>query len=167
MADPNGVRIAMRWTTMLVTTSTVLAGLGCSEKTGVLTPAQQQRIDSEGLVRRADDLVFRFTHDAGRRGVGWEDRKASILVTRQSVIIHKNEKLGLEITPRTRRYGAVRRDGNRVRISTGSGGATESWSFVPPSDPAGWAADIRAVMNSTRKRRLRGAASSAAKCRCG
>jgi hypothetical protein len=76
MADPNGVRIAMRWTTMLVTTSTVLAGLGCSEKTGVLTPAQQQRIDSEGLVRRADDLVFRFTHDAGRRGVGWEDRKA-------------------------------------------------------------------------------------------
>ena len=122
-------------------------GLGaCQEKTGALTPSEQQRIDSEGLVRRADDLIFRYTHDAGRRDAGWEDRKASIIVTKQSVIIHKNEKLGLEITPRTRRYVQVRRDGNRVRISAGGGGSAESWSFVPPDDPAGWADDIRAVI---------------------
>jgi len=67
-------------------------------------------------------------------------------VTKQSVIIHKNEKLGLEVTPRTRRYVAVRRDGNRVRISAGGGKSAESWSFVPPDDPAGWADDIRAVI---------------------
>ena len=118
----------------------------CREKTGALTPSEQQRIDSEGLVRRADDLIFRYTHDAGRRDAGWEDRKASIIVTKQSVIIHKNEKLGLEITPRTRRSVQVRRDGNRVRISAGGGGSAESWSFVPPDDPAGWADDIRAVI---------------------
>jgi hypothetical protein len=119
---------------------------GCQERTGSLTPSEQQRIDSEGLVRRADDLIFRYTHDAGTREAGWEDRKASIIVTKQSVIIHKNEKLGLEITPRTRRYVAVRLDGNRVRISAGGGRSAESWSFVPPDDPAGWADDIRAVI---------------------
>jgi len=122
-----------------------LAG-GCQEKTGNLTPSEQQRIDSEGLVRRADDLDFRYTHDAGTRDAGWEDRKASIIVTKQSVIIHKNEKLGLEISPRTRRYVAVRRDGDRVRISAGGGKSAESWSFVAPDDPAGWADDIRAVI---------------------
>ncbi len=126
---------------------------GCQEKTGALTPSEQQRIDSEGLVRRADDLLFRYTHDAGRRAAGWEDRKASIIVTKQSVIIHKNEKLGLEITPRTRRYVAVRRDGNRVRISAGGGGPAESWSYVPPDDPAGWADDIRAVVKLATQRR--------------
>ena len=130
----------------------------CDRTTGNLTAVQQHRLAVEGLVRRADDLVFRYSHDTGRRDAGWEDRKASILVTRKSVIIHKNEKLGLEITPRTRRYVAVQRDGNRVRISAGSGGAAESWSFVPPSDAEGWAADIRTVLSSARKRRLRRAA---------
>lgn len=122
---------------------------GCQERTGALTAAQQQRIDAEGLLHRADDLTFRYTHDAGRRDAGWEDRRASILVTRQSVIIHKNEKLGLEINPRTRRFVEVRRDGQRVRISAGSGGAAESWSFVAPDDAAGWADDIRAVVKAS------------------
>ena len=122
-----------------------VASMSCSEKTGALTPSQQQRLESEGIVRRADDLMFRYTHDVGRREAGWEDRKASIIVTKQSVIIHKNEKLGLEITPRTRRFVQVRRDGNRVRISAGGGQSAESWSFVPPDDAAGWAEDIRAV----------------------
>jgi hypothetical protein len=124
--------------------------VGCREKTGALTTAQQQRLDSEGVVRRADDLVFRYTHDPGRRDAGWEDRRASVIVTKQSVIIHKNEKLGLEITPRTRRFVEVRRDGDRVRISAGGGKSAESWSFVPPDDPAGWANDIRAVIKAGR-----------------
>jgi len=135
----------MRWTTVLVAAG-ALAAAACSQKTGALTPSEQQRIDAEGVVRRADDLMFRYTHDAGRRDAGWEDRKASIIVTKQSVIIHKNEKLGLELTPRTRRYVQVRRDGNRIRISAGGGASAESWSFVPPDDPAGWADDIRAVL---------------------
>jgi hypothetical protein len=125
------------------------ASAGCSEKTGALTPAQQQRLESEGIIRRADDLVFRYTHEAGRRDAGWENRKASIIVTKQSVIIHKNEKLGLEITPRTRRFVQVRRDGDRVRISAGGGQSAESWSFVPPDDAAGWAEDIRAVLRAS------------------
>ncbi len=139
----------MRLTTALLAAG-VLAAAACSQKTGALTPSEQQRIDAEGVVRRADDLMFRYTHDAGRRGAGWEDRKASIIVTRQSVIIHKNEKLGLELTPRTRRYVQVRRDGNRIRISAGGGASAESWSFVPPDDPAGWADDIRAVVKDER-----------------
>lgn len=122
---------------------------GCRERTGALTAAQQQLVDAEGLLHRADDLTFRYTHDAGRRDAGWEDRRASILVTRQSVIIHKNEKLGLEINPRTRRFVEVRRDGQRVRISAGSGGAAESWSFAAPDDAAGWADAIRAVVKAS------------------
>ena len=118
----------------------------CQQGTGALTADQRTRFESEGIVRRADDLSFRYTHDAGRRDAGWEDRRASIIVTKQRVIIHKNEKLGLELTPRTRRYVQVRRDGSRVRISAGAGGSAESWSFVPPDDPAGWATDIRAVI---------------------
>jgi hypothetical protein len=123
---------------------------GCSEKTGELTPSQQQRLESEGIVRRADDLMFRYSHNAGRREAGWEYRKASILVTKQSVIIHKNQKLGLEITPSTRRFVQVRRDGDRVRVSAGGGQSAESWSFTPPDDAAGWARDIRAVVSQAR-----------------
>ena len=129
----------------LVFTCCLALTAGCQEKTGALTPAQQQRLESESIVRRADDLIFRYTHDAGRRDAGWEDREASIIVTKQSVIIHKNEKLGLEITARTRRFLQVRRDGDRVRISAGGGKSAESWSFMPPDDAAGWADDIRAV----------------------
>ena len=134
----------------LLVALTAIAAVGCGEKTGALTPSQQHRLDTEGLVRRADDLVFRYTHDVGRRNAGWEDRKASILVTKESVIIHKNQKLGLEITPRTRRFVQVRRDGDRIRISAGGGRSAESWSFVPPDDAAGWARDIRAVLNPNR-----------------
>jgi hypothetical protein len=131
---------------------TAVLATACREKTGALTPAQQQRLESEGIVRRADDLVFRYTHDLGSREAGWEDRRASIIVTKQSVIIHKNEKLGLEINPRTRRFVEVRRDGNRVRISAGSGRSAESWSFLPPDDAAGWAEDIRAVVKGAESR---------------
>ena len=83
----------------------------CQERTGALTAEQQTRFESEGILRRADDLTFRYTHDAGRRDAGWEDRRASIIVTKQRVIIHKNEKLGIELTPRTRRFVQVRREG--------------------------------------------------------
>ena len=138
------VRVAAARTLLMLCAA--LGAAGCSEKTGALTAAQERRLESEGVVRRADDLMFRYTHDAGRREAGWEDRRASIIVTRQSVIIHKNEKLGLEITRRTKRFVQVRRDGSRVRISAGGGASAESWSFVPPDDPAGWATDIRAVL---------------------
>ncbi|HEX5577464.1 MAG TPA: hypothetical protein VFX40_03760, partial [Gemmatimonadaceae bacterium] len=80
-----------------------------------------------------------------------EDRRASIVVTRSSVYIHKNDKVGLELTPRTRRETAVQRSGDRVRVRAGTGRSEEIWSFVPPDDAAGWTADIRAVISKTGK----------------
>jgi len=127
-----------------------VAAAGCNQTTGKLSPAAEQKFAAEGIVRRADDLDFRYTHDVGRRDTRWENRRASIVVTKQSVLIHKNEKVGLDITPGTRRYVDVARDGNRVRINAGSGRSGEVWSFVPESDAAGWTESIRAVIRGSR-----------------
>ncbi|HET7425206.1 MAG TPA: hypothetical protein VFJ92_16690 [Gemmatimonadales bacterium] len=126
------------------------AGLaGCRERSGALTPAQRERFAAEGIRHQADDLVFRYTEHPGRRDARWEDRLASIVVTGTTVLVHKNEKVGVEITPRTRRYAAVERSGNRVRIRVGQGRSEELWSFVPPDDPSGWVDDMRAVIRSS------------------
>jgi hypothetical protein len=122
----------------------------CNQTTSKLSPADEQKFATEGIVKRADDLDFRFTHDVGRRETRWENRRASIIVTKQSVLIHKNEKVGLDITPGTRRYVDVARDGNRVRISAGSGRSGEVWSFQPESDAPGWTEAIRAVIRGSR-----------------
>jgi hypothetical protein len=127
----------------------VTATAGCNRDTGRLTAAQEQRFATEGLLRRADNLAFRRTQGAGRRGGTWEDRAASIVVTRRSVLIHKNEKVGIEITPDSRRWFEVHRDGQRVRISAGSGSTAETWSFLAPDDADGWAQDIRAVIRGS------------------
>lgn len=136
----------------------VLAGAlaGCRDRSGALTPTQRERFAAEGIRRQAEDLVFRYTDHPGRRDARWEDRLASIVVTGATVLVHKNEKVGLEITPRTRRMAAVERSGERVRIRIGQGRTEELWSFVPPDDPSGWADDIRAVIrrsDSTATRR--------------
>lgn len=119
---------------------------GCRQETARLTPEQEQRFAAEGVVRRADNVRFRWTEGAGRAGGTWEDRLASILVTRRSVLIHKNEKVGIEITAGPTRRAEVHRDGDRVRISAGRGREAETWSFVPPDDAEGWTQDIRAVI---------------------
>jgi hypothetical protein len=120
--------------------------VACSGDTSRLAPEQQARFSAEGQLHRADNVWFRYTHDAGTRSAGWEDRRGSIIVTRQTVLIHKNEKIGIEITPASRRFYDVARDGDRVRIGAGSGKSREVWSFTPPDDPEGWARDIRAVI---------------------
>ena len=142
----------MRASPSLIALSIVLVNIvaaGCNRTTSQLSPAAEQRFASEGVVRRGDDLDFRYTHDVGRRDTRWENRRASIIVTRQSVLIHKNEKVGLEITPRTRRYADVERVGNRIRIRAGSGQSQEIWSFEPESDAPGWAEAIRAVVRES------------------
>ena len=121
----------------------------CNRGTAALTPEQEARFQAEGVVRRADDVEFRYTRDPGGQSERREDRRASIIVTKSTVLIHKNEKLGLEITPRTRRETAVERSGERVRVRSGRGQAEEIWSFVPPNDAAGWAADLRAVIGAS------------------
>lgn len=123
----------------------------CSGDTSQLAPEQVARFDAEGRVRAADNVWFRYTHDAGTRSAGWEDRLGSIVVTRQTVLIHKNEKVGIEITPRSRRFYEVARDGNRIRIGAGSGKSREVWSFAPPDDAEGWTRDIRAVIRRARE----------------
>jgi hypothetical protein len=142
----------MRTSKVSVAVATIVISLvagACNRTTSKLSPAAEQRFAAEGVVRRGDDLDFRYTHDVGRRDTRWENRRASIIVTRQSVLIHKNEKIGLEITPRIRRYADVERDGNRVRIRLGSGQSQEIWSFEPESDAPGWTDAIRAVIRQS------------------
>jgi predicted acyltransferase len=119
---------------------------GCARETSRLAPELKQRLESEGIVHRADNVRFRRSHDVGRYGAGWREGMASIIVTSQSVIIHRNEKVFLEINPRSRRFLEVRRDGDRVRIRSGSGGSSEVWSFQPPDSADAWTKDIRAVI---------------------
>ena len=123
---------------------------GCSQDTSRLSPDIERRFTTENVLRRADNIVFRYTHGLGTRQSGWEDRAGSIVVTGQTVYIHKNEKVGLEVTPRTRRFCEVERREGRIRIRAGSGQSAEVWSFVPPTDAEGWTKDIRAVIHETR-----------------
>jgi len=130
----------------------IVLSTGCNRTTSKLSPAAEQQFAAEGVVRRGDDLDFRYTHDVGRRGTSWENRRASIIVTRQSLLIHKNEKVGLEISPSSRRYADVAREGNRIRIHSGSGQSQEVWSFQPESDAPGWTDAIRAVIRNSASR---------------
>lgn len=133
-----------------------LAGLsGCSERTTAsLPPALEARVTQEGVVRRAPDLTFRYTEAPGRRSARWENRRASIVVTPRTILIHKNAKIGLEVTPRTQRDVTVERDGGRVRLRAGSGRSEVLWSFEPPDgDAAGWTRDLRAVVRQSQRER--------------
>lgn len=119
----------------------------CQRSTAALPDDLAQRFQAEGIVRRADDLVFRYTYySRSTRGNRWEDRDASIIVTARTVFVHKNGKVGLDLTPASRKVNEVRRDGDRVIISSGSGQSRVSWSFRPPEDAPGWADAIRAVL---------------------
>jgi len=129
----------------------ILVGCGELGSTAKLPPALDARLASEGVVRRGDDLMFRYTEAPGGSRSRWEDRRASIVVTAATILIHKNAKIGLEITPRTRRFVAVERDGRRVKVRAGSGRAEELWSFEPPDgDVEGWTRDLRVVVQATR-----------------
>lgn len=118
-----------------------------SRGTGTLPAELAQRFAAEGVLRRADDQVFRYTYySRSTRSSRWEERDASILVTPRTIYIFKNEKSGLEVTPATRREVVVRREGERVIVSAGSGQSRVSWSFRPPAEAEGWAQDMRAVL---------------------
>jgi len=123
--------------------------LGCTPGTGALPAELDQRLQTEGIIHRADGQVFRYTYySRSTRGNRWEDRDASIIVTPRTVLIHKNEKIGLEITPATRKEVEIRRNADRVTIAAGSGQSRVSWSFRPPEDADAWARDVRAVLQA-------------------
>ena len=124
---------------------------GCTvADTSKLSPEHEARFAAEGVLFRAPNLTFRYSHDVGSRDAGWEDREASVVVTGQSVLIHKNEKIGIEITPNSRRFYEVHREGGRVRLNAGSGQSRDIWSFVPPDSADAWTRAIRAVIRGSK-----------------
>ena len=118
---------------------------GCARDTSTLTPAWQQRFATEGIVRRADNVVVRHTRDDGRWRSSYKDRRASVVVTHGTILIHQGERVLLEVTPRTRRDIEVRRDGTRVRIRAVGARVTEVFSFEPPGDVKEWVTDLKSV----------------------
>jgi hypothetical protein len=142
------IAVRCRWSVALLAVVSA-----CRPETGRLTIEQEQRLQAEGVRHRADNVRFRYTY-GWRGGSSWEDRLASIIVTDRTVLIHKNEKVGLEITPQTSRFAEAHRDGRQVRISAGRGQSAESWSFEPSADAESWTQDIRSVI------RLSGGSSS-------
>ena len=127
----------------------MLGLMGCRPGTTArLSNADASRLAAEGIVRRGDDLSFRYTHGAARSNASWEDRRASIVVTHVSVLVHKNDKIGIDIRPGHADEYAVERSGNRIRIRMGKGRASEIWSFEPLADANGWATDLRGAIRA-------------------
>jgi len=124
-----------------------LFALSCAEETGHLAADQEQRLAAEGIVRRASNLMFHHTRGAGAR---WEDRRASIVVTQGTILIHRNGEIEFLLAPGSRRFCEVHRDHGRVRIHAGTGQSAEVWSFEPPDDAAAWTTDIRSTIHATK-----------------
>lgn len=118
---------------------------GC-QKTGKLSPELLARFENEGIEHRADDIIFRRTRPSGQRDSGWDEKRASIVVTRESVFLHVNGKPLVEITPRSTGYYDVHRDKDRISLRAGSGKSALSWSFRPPEDADKWTIDIRTII---------------------
>ena len=124
---------------------------GC-QKTGKLSPELTARFEKEGIVHRADDLTFRRTIAAGQRDSGWEEKRASLIVTKESVFLHINGKALVEITPRSTGFYEIHRDRDRLSLRAGGGKSGVNWSFHPEADADGWAQDIRAVIRKAKTR---------------
>lgn len=89
---------------------------------------------------------------AGERDSGWNEKRASIVVTPESVFLHVNGKPLVEITPRSTGFYEVHRDHDRLSLRAGGGKSAASWSFRPPDDADGWAMDIRAMIKNAKSR---------------
>lgn len=123
----------------------VLFLAGCAADTSPLTEEWTRRFEAEGILRRADNVVVRHTRTTGRYETGYKDRLASVVVTKETVLIHQRERVLLELTRRTRRNLEVRREGDRIRIRAVGTTRIEVFSFRPPEDAPGWVKDVRAV----------------------
>lgn len=128
-----------------------LLAAGC-QKTGKLSPELTARFEKEGIVHRADDLTFRRTIAAGQRDSGWEEKRASIVVTKESLFLHVNGQSLVEITPRSTGFYEIHRDHDRLSLRAGGGKSGVNWSFRPPDDADGWTSDIRAVIKQAKSR---------------
>ncbi len=120
------------------------------QKTGKLSPELQTRFEKEGITHRADNLTFRRTRVGGQRDSGWDEKRASIVVTGESVFLHVNGKPLVQITPLSTGYYDVHRDHDRIILRAGSGKSAISWSFRPPDNADGWTVDIRAIIKKAK-----------------
>jgi hypothetical protein len=136
---------------LLASVGLAMLATGC-QRTGAISPALNEHFEKEDILRRADDLTFRRTIAAGQRNSSWEDRRASIIVTKESVFLHVNDKPLVEITPRSTGFYEIHRDHDRLSLRAGGGKSAVSWSFHPPDDAEGWATDIRAVIRKAKSR---------------
>ncbi len=136
----------------ILTLALALLLTSCARHTGKLAPEQEARFAKEVVLHRADDLTFRRTIPAGQRDSGWTDKRASIVVTRESVYLHVNGKPLVEITPRSTGFYEVHRDRDRISLRAGSGKSAAVWSFHPPDDADPWAVDIRGVIRKAKSR---------------
>lgn len=134
---------------LLPAAALALAPCGCSVDTSRIAPAERQTLEAEGILHEAQNLVFRHTERERDERSRWRDVVASIVVTKQTVLIHRSERELLRITPRTRRFCQLVRIGPRLRIQVAGESASETWSFVAPGDPDLWTNDIRLVIEST------------------
>lgn len=131
--------------------ASVLLAVACQPAdTSTLSAARESALAAEHIRFRAANLAFRFSHDAGTRDAGWETRVASIVVTDSTVLIYKNDKVGIEITPSSRKFYEVSREKERVKVAAGSGKSREVWSFVPRDSAPDWTEAIRAVIKASR-----------------
>ena len=123
---------------------------GCQQKTGEISPELLARFEREGIAHQADDLTFRRTHVAGQNDGSWDEQRASIIVTSESVFLHVNGKPHVEITPRSTGVYEVRREKDRISLRAGGGKSALSWSFRPPGEADKWTAAIRAVIRNSK-----------------
>ena len=121
----------------------------CSRSTGKLSPELLQQLQGERVVRRADDLWIRYSHGMGTLRGGWEEHRASIVVTGARILIHQNDRVLIEITERSTGRYSLRREGDRLSLRSGEGRSARSWAFHPMDDPEGWARDMRVVLEKT------------------
>ena len=133
---------------VLIATLAAVVALGCNRTTGTLNEEHQKRFESEGVLRKGVDLLFRRTRLGDGSRTRWEEADASIVVTRESVVIHSGDRFLFEVTPRSTGDYRVTRERDRITLQGGRGQSRVSWSFRPPEDADGWTADIRAVIRN-------------------
>ena len=121
----------------------------CARDTSKLDADQEARLAADTIVLRANNLVFHRSRGIGTTSARNRDVRASIVVTKHTVLIHENGFVDLLIQPSARRALDVHRDHERVRINSGSGQSAEVWSFEPPDSAEAWTQAIRAVITAT------------------
>lgn len=145
--DSPAPRARRCWRRAAAATLAAVVSAGCqASSTDPLDQGHRQRFESEGIVREAADLPFRRIRAGDGPQTQWDQADASILVTHETVVIHRGDRLLLEITTRSSGQFRVARERDSIAIQVGGGPSWVSWSFRPPEDVEGWTEDVRAVV---------------------